>query len=238
MSTGAIIAVAAAVVIVAAITAAVMLQRGGGPLLKRRFGPEYERVLARHDGSTRATRRELAERVKRYRGIELRPMSAQTRERYAARWSAVQARFVDDPADAVGAADTLIAEAAVECGYPAADSPEHVDALSVHHPHHVQGYREAHAAALAHGKGRRLDTEAQRKALVAARGLFDELMARADAGPSVPPAPAAGPEPEPAPEPAAEEPEAAAAGKATSRSALGKRFAALTARGGKTEAHQ
>lgn len=238
MSTGAIIAVAAAVVIVAAITAAVMLQRGGGPLLKRRFGPEYERVLARHDGSTRATRRELAERVKRYRGIELRPMSAQTRERYAARWSAVQARFVDDPADAVGAADTLIAEAAVECGYPAADSPEHVDALSVHHPHHVQGYREAHAAALAHGKGRRLDTEAQRKALVAARGLFDELMARADAGPSVPPAPAAVPEPEPAPEPVAEEPEAAAAGKATSRSALGKRFAALTARGGKTEAHQ
>jgi hypothetical protein len=231
MSTGAIIAVAAAVVIVVAIIAAVMLQRSGGPMLKSRFGPEYDRVLARHDGATRATRRELADRVKRYRGLELRPMTAQTRERYAARWSEVQARFVDDPADAVGAADTLIAELAVERGYPAANSPEHVDALSVHHPHHVQGYREAHAAALAHGEGRRVDTEAQRKALVAARGLFDELMSRAEAG-----ADAAPPEPPaPPPPPAVEEEPANDDG---SRSALGKRFAGLTARGGKTEAHQ
>lgn len=233
MSTGAIIAVAAAVVIVAAITAAVMLQRGGGPLLKRRFGPEYERVLARHDGAARATRRELAERVKRYRGLTLRPMTAQTGERYAARWSAVQARFVDEPAGAVGAADTLIAELAVECGYPPADSPEHVDALSVHHPHHVQGYREAHAAALAHGKGGSLDTEAQRKALVAARGLFDELMSSAQAEPAAPAAPAAPQDPA-GPPVAGEEPKAGEG----SRTALGKRFAALTARGGKTEAHQ
>lgn len=172
MSTGAIIAVVAAVLIAAAIVAAVMMQRDAGGIgLKRRFGPEYERTLARHDGDVRATRRELAERVKRYGGIEPRALPAQARERYAARWTVLQARFVDDPAAAVGDADGLIAQLASERGFPGAESPEHVDALSVHHPHHVHGYREAHAAIGGHH-----GTEDLRKSLVAARGLFDELL--------------------------------------------------------------
>lgn len=175
MSTGAIIAVVAAVIIVAAIVAAVMMtQRGdGGPGLKRRFGPEYERTLARHDGDTRATRRELAERVKRYGGIEQRALPAQAQERYTAKWAAAQAKFVDDPAAAVSEADGLIAQLAAERGYPAADSPEHVDALSVHHPHHVHGYREVHAATAGDG---RHGTEDLRKAMVAARGMFDDML--------------------------------------------------------------
>lgn len=229
MSTGAIVAVVAAVIIVAAIIAAVMLQRGaGGPGLKRRFGPEYERTLTRHDGDTRATRRELTERVKRYGGIEQRALPAQAQERYAAQWTAVQAQFVDDPAAAVRKADGLIAQLAAERGYPAADSPEHVDALSVHHPHHVHGYREVHAATVGGG---RHGTEDLRKALVAARGMFDDML---HAGVSARGGEAA-PEAEQKPEP---EPEAAAvAGPNESKPVLGKRLAALTGRG-RTETDQ
>src|SRR4051794_31943286 len=98
MSTGVIVAIVAAVVIVAAIVAAVTMQRGsGGPGLKRRFGPEYERTLARNDGDIRATRRELTERVKRYGDIDRRELSAEAQERYATQWTAVQAQFVEDP---------------------------------------------------------------------------------------------------------------------------------------------
>lgn len=234
MSTAAIIAVTAAVVVIAAVAAALVLQGGAGPGIKRRFGPEYERALALHDGDARATRRELAERFKRYRGLEPRALAPDTRQRYAARWTALQGQFVDDPAAALGSADTLIAELAVDRGYPAADSPEHVDALSVHHPRHVQGYRDAHAAALAAGSGQSgpgLDTEAQRKALVAARGLFEELLrSGASDGPG-----AAAPEspetPQAAPETRPKE------GAGSPKAAIGKRIAALTARG-RTEAHQ
>lgn len=203
MSTGTIIALAVAVVVIAAAVAAVLLQGNGtGPGVKRRFGPEYERTLALHDGDARAARRELSGRVKRYRAMERRPLDDEARQRYAARWTALQGRFVDDPGAALREAEAVVGELAVECGYPAADSPEHVDALSVHHPHHVQGYRDAHAAATDDS----LDTEGRRTALVAVRGLFEELL-----GAAAPPAKEESPEVPKAP--------------------LGKRFAALTARG-------
>jgi hypothetical protein len=206
MSTGTIIALAAAVVVIAAAIAVVLLQGGStGPGVKRRFGPEYERTLALHDGDARAARRELSGRVKRYRAMERTPLGDEARQRYAARWTALQGRFVDDPGAALAEAEAVVGELAVECGYPAADSPEHVDALSVHHPHHVQGYRDAHAAAT----DDTLDTEGRRTALVAARGLFEELL-----GAAAPPAKGAG----------AESP-------GEPKVPLGKRFAALTARG-------
>lgn len=231
MSTGAIIAVVAAVIIVAAIIAVVMMQRGaGGPGLKRRFGPEYERTLARHDGDSRATRRELTERVKRYGDIEQRELPEQAREQYAAEWSAVQAQFVDDPAAAVNTADALIARLAADRGYPAADSPEHIDALSVHHPHYVNGYREVHAATV--GESRH-GTEDLRKALVAARAMFDDMMnVRGSARDE------AAPEREAQSEPVAEQAtEEEAAARDESKPVRGKRLTALTGRG-RTEAEQ
>jgi hypothetical protein len=184
MSTGAVIAVVVAVVVVLAIVAALVLLRGGGPAgspvgLKRRFGPEYERTLARHDGDAKATRRELTERVKRYGGLTRQPLSAQARERYEAGWAAAQARFVDDPGQALNEAERLLAGLAAERGFPGPESPEHFDALSVHHPHEVQGYRYAHTLA-EHGPAGPRGTEELRQALLGARGLFEALIADAD----------------------------------------------------------
>ncbi|WP_225849542.1 hypothetical protein [Streptomyces sp. HPF1205] len=190
MSTGAVIAVVVvAAVVVCAIAAAMAMMRGGGSTMgvKRRFGPEYERALARNDGDVKATRRELSERVKRFGGLRREPLSAQDRDRYMTSWAGVQTRFVDEPAAAVNEADRLLAGLAAERGFPGADSPDHFNALSVHHPHEIQGYRHAHALA-EHGPVGRQATEELRQALLGARALFDVLVE--DVSPE--PVPAAG----------------------------------------------
>ncbi|MGW5351559.1 hypothetical protein ACWERV_13770 [Streptomyces sp. NPDC004031] len=217
MSTGTIIALVAAIVVIAAAVAAVLLKGGSaGPGVKRRFGPEYERTLALHDGDARAARRELAGRVKRYRDMERTSLDDDARQRYAGRWTAIQGQFVDDPGAALAEAETVVGELAVECGYPPADSPEHLDALSVHHPYHVQGYRDAHTAAT----DASLDTEGRRTALVAARGLFEQLL-----GAAAVPAERAGGADE-----ADKAYEADEVTDGSEKAPLGKRFSALTAR--------
>jgi hypothetical protein len=97
-----------------------------------------------------------------------------------------QGRFVDDPAGALNDADRLLGALAAERGFPDPRSPEHFDALSVHHPHEVQGYRYAHTLA-EHGPAGPRGTEELRQALLGARTLYDALTAPAAA----PPAPAA-----------------------------------------------
>ncbi|WP_333777013.1 hypothetical protein [Streptomyces sp. IBSBF 3136] len=184
MSTGMIIAViviVAAVVLVAALLTLRARGRHGGPDLKRRFGPEYERTVARHDGDTQAAERELAERLERHGALRERPLEPAERERYAGRWTAVQERFVDEPREAVAEADRLLAEVAGVRGYPDGGRyEEQLAALSVHHADHVDGYRRVHrvaqdgAAGEANGSG--AGTEELRTALVEARALFDDLI--------------------------------------------------------------
>jgi hypothetical protein len=177
MSTGVVIVIVVAVLLVAAVVAAPTLMRDtGGARLKRRFGPEYERTLRQNEGDTKATRQELSARVKRYGGIETRPVDAETAQRYGTRWNGVQARFVDEPGAAVAEADRLIGRLAAERGFPEPGTAAHFDALSVHHPHAMQGYRQAHALAEHAGAGGRRATEDLRQALVAARTLFDEML--------------------------------------------------------------
>ncbi|QTD98277.1 hypothetical protein [Streptomyces cyanogenus] len=182
MSTGLIILliVIAAVVVVGAATLVVRSRGRHGGSLKRRFGPEYERVLALHDGDTKAAERELAERVERHGELRERPLDGAERQRYADRWTAVQEHFVESPREAVAEADRLLAELAAVRGYPDGGRyEEQLAALSVHHPEHVDGYRQVHRAARtgagdgAGGSG--AATEELRSALLGARALFEEL---------------------------------------------------------------
>ncbi|MFD4260329.1 hypothetical protein ACFWR9_22600 [Streptomyces sp. NPDC058534] len=183
MSTGVIIAL---IVIVAAVlvVAAVVAQRARGPQhggsLKRRFGPEYDRAVARHDGDTKAAERELGERVERHGSLHTRPLESAERERFEARWTAAQERFVDSPREAVGEADRLLAELAGVRGFPGGDQyEEQLAALSVHHAHQVDGYRRVHRVTHARVDGAQeggADTEELRESMVAARALFEELV--------------------------------------------------------------
>ncbi|MEU5362647.1 hypothetical protein ABZ354_03955 [Streptomyces sp. NPDC005925] len=201
MSTGLIIAlVIVAVVVLAAV---LTLRARRGPDLRRRFGSEYERAVARHDGDTKAAERELAERVQRHGHLRERPLEPAERERYEARWAAAQERFVDSPREAAAEADRLLADLAGARGYPnGGQYEEQVAALSVHHAAHVDGYRRVHRAARAHGNGTLggntrdgagwesvpgkdpetgLDTEEMREAMVEARALFDALVSASPA---------------------------------------------------------
>ncbi|MFD5522290.1 hypothetical protein [Streptomyces sp. NPDC127066] len=193
MSTGVIIAliIVAAVAVVAAALILRARRPPGGRSLRRRFGPEYDRTVARHDGDTQAAERDLNERVKRHGALRARPLEPAARERYAAGWTAAQERFVDSPREAVTEADRLLGELAGARGFPAGDRyEEQVSALSVHHGHHVHGYRRVHRAALAatggNGNGNGgVDTEKLREAMLEARDLFDDLLtpAREDTSP-------------------------------------------------------
>ncbi|MFH0244545.1 hypothetical protein ACGRHY_19515 [Streptomyces sp. HK10] len=175
MSTGLIITLIVAAVVVLAI-AAFLARRGGGPRsVKRRFGPEYERTVAQHNGDTKAAERELSERLQRHGELRTKPLAPQEREEYAAQWAAVQERFVDAPVEAVVSADRLLSRLAEARGFPGDGYDEQVSALSVHHPRRVQGYREVHAVAVLAREGQ-ADTERLREALVHARALYEDLM--------------------------------------------------------------
>ncbi|MFJ7414153.1 hypothetical protein ACIQWZ_25600 [Streptomyces sp. NPDC098077] len=169
-----------AVVVVAAI-AAFFLLRGrpaGGRSLRGRFGPEYDRAVARHDGDTAAAEQELGDRVKRHGHLDVRPLTEEARARYAARWASAQELFVESPERALTEADALLADLTRERGFPGGeDFEDRTDALSVHHAAHVDGYRRVHAAR--HGN---VSTEEMREALIEGRGLFDDLLAGAPSG--------------------------------------------------------
>jgi hypothetical protein len=176
MTTGIIIA---AIVIVLALVAAVGFgivrpgSRAGS--LRRRFGPEYERAVERHNGDTAAAHEELQERLRRHGEIKTRPLSWQERERYSTEWTGVQEQFVESPAKAVTEAGALLDRLVHERGYPEAKSGEQIDALSVHQPRYAQTYRDVRSAAIRAQKGEG-STEELRTVLVRARGLFDELV--------------------------------------------------------------
>jgi hypothetical protein len=193
MSTGLIVAlivIGAVVVIGAAVLLTLRRRRGvGGRDLKRRFGPEYERTVARYDGDTRAAERELAGRLERHGELRERPLEAERRREYEQRWQAAQELFVDSPRDAVTEADRLLAEVAGARGFPdGGHYEEQLAALSVHHADHVHGYRRVHriarAGAGADGQPGQSATEEMREAMVEARALFEDLVAptRHDAG--------------------------------------------------------
>ncbi|WP_326654279.1 MULTISPECIES: hypothetical protein [unclassified Streptomyces] len=164
--------IAVAVVVVAAALFAGLGRDGGGRGLKRRFGPEYDRAVALHDGDTRAAERELDERVKRHGSLKEQPLPPETREQYVAQWAGIQEQFVDSPQKAVIEADALLARLAKDRGFPDGEQfEEQAAAISVHHADHVEGYLRVHTAVRGQG-----GTEEMREAMVEARGLFDALI--------------------------------------------------------------
>jgi hypothetical protein len=167
-----VIAVVAAAIVLAVIWSALRTRRSQE--LRERFGPEYDRVAA--DAPTkREAESELRAREERREQLEIRPLSAEQRERYQARWTAVQAEFVDDPAGAVTEADSLIQDVMRERGYPVDDFDTRAADLSVDHPDVVENYRAGHGIATAHERGK-AGTEELRKAVQHYRALFEDLL--------------------------------------------------------------
>lgn len=142
--------------------------------LRNRFGPEYDRAVAEQD-SRSVAERELRERERRHAELTLKPLTDASRERYAADWEEIQARFVDSPTEAVGAADELVTRLVAERGYPTSDYDDQLAHLSVEHARTLTHYRDAHEIHLRNERGE-ASTEQLRQAVVHYRALFADLL--------------------------------------------------------------
>ena len=166
-----VVAVVAIVVVMVAWAASSRIRR---ERLKTRFGPEYDRALAR-TRSPRKAEAMLLSRERRVAGLHIRPLTPADAEGFAEEWRQLQKRFVDEPDAVVSQADALVSEVLRARGYPVGDFEQRVDDISVDHPDAVSHYRLARDLARnrARGEGR---TEDLRQALVHYRALFDELL--------------------------------------------------------------
>jgi hypothetical protein len=164
------------IVVVALVLLAVfMARRRRSEGLRERFGPEYERTMARA-GDRRAAESELAEREHRRKEFTIVPLEPAALDRYQQEWRSTQARFVDDPPGATRDADLLVTRLMQERGYPVDDDFERQAAdVSVDHPQVAENYRAAHAVYRANEQGL-ASTDDLRQAFVHYRSLFSELL--------------------------------------------------------------
>jgi FtsZ-interacting cell division protein ZipA len=161
-------------IVAIAIAGWALLQREKTLKLKRRFGPEYDRVIDQEKNARRAET-VLGERQKRVDRYSIRVLSPEERECFASKWRALQEHFVDNPHDAVAQADALVTDAMRTRGYPMTDFEQRAADLSVDHPTVVQDYRGAHEIAVRDTQGS-ATTEDLRKAMQYYRTLFEHVL--------------------------------------------------------------
>jgi hypothetical protein len=162
------------VVVLVAIGLFFFWQRRRTESLREQFGPEYKRAVDQY-GDQRKAEAELAAREKRVRKLEIRALGPSEHSRFAEAWQKTQARFVDEPSEAVRDADGLVKEVMHARGYPVGDFEQRAADVSVDHPNVVVNYRAAHDIA-ARNKSGNATTEDLRQALVHYRSLFEELL--------------------------------------------------------------
>ena len=178
-STVTLMAIAAVAVIVIAAILFLAARRQRSARLRSRFGPEYERTVD-DVGDRHRAEQELRERQRRVAKFEIRPLSVSERNLFIERWRVIQAEFVDQPKQALAAADDLLTDVMRARGYPMEDFEQRSADLSVDHPSVVQHYRAGRDIAVRHRQGE-ADTEDLRQAMIHFRALFDELVADAAA---------------------------------------------------------
>jgi len=142
--------------------------------LRKRFGPEYDRVITER-GDTRQAESELAARQKRVERLDIHPLDPAERDRFVNAWRATQSHFVDAPAEAIKDADRLVSQVMRARGYPVGDFEQRAADISVDHPIVVENYRAARAIAVANERGQ-AGTEELRQAIVHYRVLFEDLL--------------------------------------------------------------
>jgi hypothetical protein len=173
MATWVWVVIAIAVVVVVVLVAAGARNRRTA-VLRDRFGPEYDRAIENSE-DRRAAEADLRAREKQRAQFDVKPLPEATRLSFAGEWRDLQERFVDEPAQATGAADALITRVMEARGYPMKDFDAQVELVSVDHPGTVENYRFAHAVQQ-RAETQQASTEDLREALLRYRSLFDELL--------------------------------------------------------------
>jgi len=172
MSTGTIVVIVVVIIVIAlAIGVAATVRRRR---LQQQFGPEYDRLAREHD-SKRKAEAELAQRQRRVRKLDIRPLPPEAQEQYSARWMSLQERFVDDPEDAVAQSQMLVAEVMHERGYPTEHGDQVAADLSVEHAKTIGNFRAAEEISQKATAGT-ASTEDLRQAMIHYRALFRDLL--------------------------------------------------------------
>src|SRR5580700_6538611 len=177
MSTVTIVAIVVVIVVVGALVVG-MRTVTRRRRLQQRFGPEYDRLVGESD-SKRQAETVLAERERRVRDLEIRPLTDSARESYADRWVGIQEQFVDTPAEAVAASQVLVVAVMSERGYPAEHHDQVLADLSVEHAGTLDRYRSAEKISERAASGA-ASTEDLRLAMIDYRALFDDLLGEPD----------------------------------------------------------
>ena len=173
MNTETAIVVIVALLVVSAVLVFMWRQRRTQEL-RDRFGPEYDRAVEDRGNRSRAES-ELRKREKRVDRLPIRPLQPDQRVQYTRKWNEQQARFVDEPRQAVVEADHLIEEVMRERGYPVTEFDQRAADVSVDHPRVVDNFRTAHEIAVRQERGE-ANTEDLRRAMICYRDLFRELV--------------------------------------------------------------
>jgi len=169
-----IIVVVLVLVIVGPILGLVFARRRRSKRFHDQYGTEYDRTVQAMGGEKKA-QTEMEERRKHVEALEIRPLTASERERCLAEWTAVQARFVDQPGQAIGDADRLIMQVMQMRNYPVSDFEQRAADISVNYPALVTNYRAAREIAVKNEQ-HQADTEELRQAMIHYRSLFEELL--------------------------------------------------------------
>ena len=171
-----IIGVVVVLVIIGAILGPIFARRKRSDKFHDKYGPEYDHTVQTM-GTEKKAQTELNERQKHVETLNIRPLSENERQRYLANWTAVQAKFVDEPGQATVEADHLIMEVMQIRNYPVSDFEQRAADVSISYPDLVSNYRAAREIAIKNEK-HQANTEELRQAMIYYRSLFDELLAK------------------------------------------------------------
>src|SRR5688572_23611590 len=120
-------------ILAAAVVAWLGMQRQRSARLREQFGPEYEQTIG-DVGDRRRAEAELNERRARVERLKIVPLAREDAQALGLRWQQVQARFVDDPTDAVRQANSLVNDTMHKRGYPIDNFEQRAADVSVDHP--------------------------------------------------------------------------------------------------------
>src|SRR5215469_11079192 len=119
------------VILVAALIFTTVRKRQG-ERLRERMDPQYGH-LVRKWGDAKKSEQVLEFRQQPRDNSRIRTLSPTDRSSFRYRWNEVQARFFDDPSDAVKLADSLVIDVMQASGYAIADVEQQAAKLSVDH---------------------------------------------------------------------------------------------------------
>ena len=177
MSTTQIVVLVAVVVLVLLVVAGAVAwrkRRQRTEQLRGTFGSEYDRTVESSD-KKRHAERQLAERKERHDELEIRPLSAASRQRYLTAWDGVQNRFIDAPVLALSEADALLTRMLAERGFPTGDVRTQEEMLSVEHADVLDAFRAGHAIEQ-QNTTHDADTEQVRQGMLHFRQVFETLV--------------------------------------------------------------